>query len=304
MEKRVCDTCGIPRTKSSFACHYDSHLEICHACKDFCIHRVKLATKRGITVHQLFATEGDKTRLQRYNSLTKAGVVWEHVARRQHCTRKRSTKRRRNSASSASSNDSAAAPSATKRQRRRRVKTTAAPAAAATTGVRASGRARRKPAALAEYVDDAGSITSHSSGESVGSAATDAALDVVPVAGNDVPRPSQQPAEWGPVFQDFDEAVDALVGSQDLAASGISLDELTRVVSALDAQNPPLFDSLDQQLVGAGGGCDGLTSAPVPHLSLDVPSMLDALAPSDWEHVFMSPLPNVASSSSHLTVVM
>jgi len=29
-QKRVCQTCGIPRSKSSFACHYDSHAEICH----------------------------------------------------------------------------------------------------------------------------------------------------------------------------------------------------------------------------------------------------------------------------------
>lgn len=325
MEKRVCATCGIPRTKASFACHYDSHTEICHACKDFCIHRVKLAHGRGVTVHELFASEEDETRLRRYAALTKAGVVWEQVARRQHYARKRNTKRRRPSTSSASSVSSASSSRSTPVSRkRRRPSASSTTSSSSTKPRRVSCRARRKPSALSEYVDDAGSVTSHSSGDSVGSAATDAAHDTTvsaaaasaasPAAraaagaGAVVATPSQfshymptaapvpalevgPSAQW-PMFRDFDEAVDALVGGQDLGASNVSLDEFTSVVSQMDASSPPLFDDV----VGDGVG--------VPRLMLDV-SMLDTLSSHDWDRVFMSPHVTVPQqSSAPLTVCM
>lgn len=288
MEKRTCGTCGNARAKSSFACHYDSHSEICHACKDFCIHRVKLAHSRGVTVHQLFAVESDKTRLARYNALTVAGVVWEQVARRQHSTRKRSAKRRRPSASSVASTDSAVAAPAT--HKRRRGATTKASNAR-----RVTVRSRRKPASLSEFVDDARSVTSESSADSVVSAASDAAMDAVP-------RPSSQ---WA-MFQDFDTAVDSLAGA-DLASSNLSMDEFTRVVAQLDAHAPPLFD---EDLSGHGSGnaaaaFPNSTFEALPSLMLDA-SVLDQLGSADWDNMFMSPrpAPMARAPTSTLTVCM
>lgn len=294
------------------------------ACKDFCIHRVKLAHGRGVTVHDLFASEEDETRLRRYAALTKAGVVWEQVARRQHYARKRNTKRRRPSASSASSVSSASSSRSAPVSRKRRRPSAASAPSSNTKPRRVSCRARRKPSTLSEYVDDAGSVTSHDSGDSVGSAATDAAHDttvsaaaasaVSPAraaagAGAVVATPSQfchyvpsaapvpalevgPSAQW-PMFRDFDEAVDALVGGQDLGASNVSLDEFTSVVSQLDAASPPLFDDDN---VGDGVG--------VPRLMLDV-AMLDTLSSHDWDRVFMSPHATVPQqSSAPLTVCM
>lgn len=272
------------------------------ACKDFCIHRVKLAHSRHVTVHELFAGETDKTRLQRYNALSAAGVVWELVARRQHSTRKRAVKRRRSSASSVVSTDSdGSAPACHKRRRPLKATTS-------TTGQRMSARARRKPARLSEYVDDAGSVTSDSSAESVGSAASDPTADarrafhaatapvVSPVRTAPAPYCPPPAAEAAPVsgwgmFSDFDAAVDAL-GVQDLAASNLSVDEFTRVVSQLDAHAPSLFDDVE-----ATGGA-------MPSLLLDA-SVLDTLGSCDWDSVVLSPAPlGRPGSHSALTVCM
>lgn len=121
-DSRVCGCCAQSRRASSFACHYDSANEICHACKDFCLHRVKLAKDKGLTVHALFERDSDEQRVERYRLLTAAGVNWDMVARRQHAVRGSRGKKRRSAPSATTNTRSQAsrpcAPIVTKRARR------------------------------------------------------------------------------------------------------------------------------------------------------------------------------------------
>lgn len=227
---RRCDTCEQPRSSTSFACHYDSHSEICHACKDFCIHRVKLATSKGITVHELFAAETDAPRLRRYQALTRAGVVWEQVARRQHLTRGKGGKRRARSRQSSRKRKRSSTPMSSASPVPQSLQKTSAEMDVSAR--RVSSRPRRKPTTMLEY-DDASSVSSHSSGESVGSA------DSTPSSGSQTAHHAT--LDLDSLDFDFDAAVDAIVGSNDLGASeAFSVDDLEYVMH-LDSASPPMF---------------------------------------------------------------
>lgn len=224
---------------------------------------MKLAQSRNESVHQLFACENDKTRLDRYRALTKAGVVWEQVARRQHHARKRTTKRRRGATSPSGR---AAVPkrrrAAPKRQAKRR---TRKPASVDSASKLASLDVLQADDAssVGSGCSVADSIVSHSSSDS-----TFASLAPI------VPAPT---ASGLPIYGDFDMAIDAIVGSHDVNASA-NVDEFTSVIAQLDAASPPLFEA------------EGDLSERL--LALDTSLMVDSLAACDWDCVgLLSPVP-------------